>query len=461
MRRSLLTCVFATLLSCAAWAQRPPNIIVIMADDMGYESISANGSEDCKSPNIDKLASEGIRFTNGFANPICTPSRVKIMTGMYNVRNYVKFGVLPRGQITFAHQLKKAGYATAIGGKWQLGKALDSPKHFGFDESCLWQHTRPRVRKVDGKAIDTRFVNPRLEINGEPKDYDNGEYGPQVVTDYLCDFIDRKKEDPFFVYFPMILTHCPFDPTPDSTDWDPKRPGSSDYKGDKKDYQRHFADMVNYADKMVGQIVAQLEKSGVRENTLLVFTGDNGTDAPIVTNWNGGKVKGGKGSVTDEGTRVPLVINWPSGIKTPGRVTDELVDHADFLPTICEATGAPLPDKYAGDGKSLMPIFTEKGERNKDYVYVWYRGKVMVRNKAFSLVAKTDGSDAKFIRYKGPYDGENLADGAMSEPERVIKAGFMKTLKDMAELRGSHFTEKPKPEQPKGKKAKADKKKKK
>ncbi|GIT78178.1 MAG: hypothetical protein Ct9H300mP32_5600 [Verrucomicrobiota bacterium] len=263
-----------------------------MADDMGYEALSANGSESYKSPNLDKLAAQGIRFTNCFANPICTPSRVKIMTGLYNVRNYVKFGLLDRGQTTFAHQLKSAGYTTCIAGKWQLGMQADSPQHFGFEQSCLWQHTRSGRSKENGKNIDRRFVNPLLEINGKEKDYVNGEYGPQVCTDFICDFIDENREKPFLVYYPMILTHCPFDPTPDSTDWDPKRLGSTTYKGDRDDPQRHFRDMVAYADKVVGQIVAQLEKSGVRENTLLIFTGDNGTDKPIVTSWNGTKVVG-------------------------------------------------------------------------------------------------------------------------------------------------------------------------
>ena len=112
-----------------------PNVILIMADDMGYEALSSNGSESCMSPNLDKLAAKGVRFTNCFSNPICTPSRAKIMTGQYNVRNYVKFGMLDRGQTTFAHQLKAAGYATAIAGKWQLGKQKDAPQHFGIEKS--------------------------------------------------------------------------------------------------------------------------------------------------------------------------------------------------------------------------------------------------------------------------------------------------------------------------------------
>jgi arylsulfatase A len=407
-----------------------------MADDMGYEALSVNGSESCKSPNLDKLASEGVRFTNCFANPICSPSRVKIMTGQYNVRNYVQFGILDRGQTTFAHQLKAAGYKTCIAGKWQLGKQTDSPQHFGFEQSCLWQHTRSGRSSENNKKIDRRFVNPLLEFNGKEKDYVNGEYGPQVCTDFVCDFIDKNREKPFLVYYPMILTHCPFDPTPDSTDWDPKRLGSSTYKGDRNDPQRYFRDMVAYADKVVGQIVAQLEKSGVRENTLLIFTGDNGTDRPIVTSWNGIKVAGRKGKMIDAGTRVPMIASWPAGIKQPERIVDDLVEFCDLMPTLCEVTGADLPPNYPGDGSSIVPVFQNNASaRKKDWIYIWYRGQVMVRNNQYSLLAKTDGSDASLTRYKGPFDGEKLKGSTLSEPERAIKQQFEATLARLAKTR--------------------------
>ena len=419
-----------------------PNIILIMADDMGYEALSVNGSESCKTPNLDRLASEGVRFTNCFANPLCTPSRAKIMTGQYNVRNYVKFGVLDRGQTTFAHQLKAAGYATGIAGKWQLGKQADSPQHFGFEQSCLWQHTRSGRSKENGKTIDRRFVNPMLEYGGKKKDYVTGEYGPQVCADFICDFIDKNRERPFLVYFPMILTHCPFDPTPDSTDWDPKRLGSTTDKGDRNDPQRLFRDMVAYADKIVGQIVAQLEKSGVRDNTLLMFTGDNGTDKPIVTAWNGTKVVGGKGTMSDTGTRVPFVVSWPAGIKRAGRVVDDLVEFCDVMPTLCEVTGAELPANYPGDGSSIVPVLRDDASaRKKDWIYMWYRGQVMVRNNRYSLLAKTEGSDARLIRYRGPFDGEKLADAAFSEPERAIKGRFQATLARLAKTRLSSVSQ--------------------
>ena len=306
----------------------------------------------------------------------------------------------------------------------------------------MWQHTRSGRSKEGGKTIDRRFVNPMLEFNGKEKDYTGGEYGPQVCTDFICDFIDENKKKPFLVYYPMILTHCPFDPTPDSTDWDSKRLGSTTYKGDRNDPQRHFRDMVAYADKAVGQIVAQLEKSGVRDNTLLIFTGDNGTDKPIVTPWNGTKVVGGKGSMTDAGTRVPLIASWPNGIKKPGRVVDDLVEFTDMMPTLCEATGAKLPAKHPGDGSSILPVLQNNGDvRSKEWIYIWYRGRVMVRNKEYSLVAKTDGSGAALTRYKGPFDGKQLENSALTKDERSIKEQFEGTLARLAKARLSGVSE--------------------
>ncbi len=440
---STLTILAGLLLGAfTAQANDQPNIILIMADDMGYEALSSNGSESCKSPNLDKLAAKGVRFTNCFSNPICTPSRVKLMTGQYNVRNYVKFGWLDREQTTFAHQLKAAGYATAIAGKWQLGRDKDSPQHFGFEQSCLWQHTRSGRSNEDGKNIDRRFVNPQLEFSGVEKDFTNGEYGPQVCTDFICDFIDKNKKKPFLVYYPMILTHCPFDPTPDSTDWDPKRLGSTTYKGDRNDPQRHFRDMVAYADKAVGQIVSQLGKSGVRDNTLIIFTGDNGTDTPIVTPWNGKKVVGGKGTMSDTGTRVPLIVNWPAGIRKAGRVVDDLVEFTDVFPTICEVTTAKLPKNHPGDGASIVPVLrNQAGARKKDWVYIWYRKQVMVRNKQYSFVAKQDGSNAALTRYEGSFNGTKLKDSALTKTERALKKQFEATIARLAKARLSTASE--------------------
>jgi arylsulfatase A len=203
--------------------------------------------------------------------------------------------------------------------------------------------------------------------------------------------------------------------------------------------------------------VAQLEESGVRDNTLLLFTGDNGTDKPIVTPWNGTKVVGGKGTMTDMGTRVPMIASWPAGIKQPGRVVDDLVEFCDVMPTLCEVTGAELPTNYPGDGSSIVPVLHDNaGARKKDWIYIWYRGQVMVRNRQHSLLAKTDGSDATLTRYKGPFDGENIADSALSKSERAAKKKFEATLARLAKTRLSSVRKEDRPK-PKKEKKKATK----
>ncbi|MEC7235473.1 MAG: sulfatase-like hydrolase/transferase, partial [Verrucomicrobiota bacterium] len=282
-----------------------PNIVLIMADDLGLETMGSYGGTLYKTPNLDRLAANGMRFEHCYAQPICTPSRVQLMTGQYNVRNYTKFGLLPRGEVTFAHKLKAKGYATCIAGKWQLGREKDAPQHFGFEEALLWQHTRDGRMKIDGKRVDKRYENPILEKNGEPLEYNDGEFAPDLMVDFILDFIERKTEQPFLVYYPMILTHCPFVPTPHSEDWDPTSAGSTTHKGDKA----YFGDMVKYVDHLVGKIEAELKRHGLLENTYLIFTGDNGTARPIVSMLKGEPFPGRKGTLTNGGTHVPLIVS--------------------------------------------------------------------------------------------------------------------------------------------------------
>ena len=361
-----------------------PNIILIMADDLGYECIGANGGNSYKTPVLDDLAKTGVRFEHCYSQPLCTPSRVQIMTGMYNIRNYVAFGVLDRKQTTFAHLLKKDGYTTCIAGKWQLGKEPDAPQHFGFDQACLWQHTIGGAKGPHG--TDSRFVNPQIDINGKTATLPEGSFGPDVCADFICDFMGENKNKPFFVYYPMILTHCPFAPVPDSADWDPKDKGSKTYKGDAK----YFGDMVTYMDKIVGKITTKLDTLGVRDNTLILFVGDNGTDTPVVSMMGDLKVVGGKRHMTDAGTRVPLIASWPGTI-SKGLVTTELVDFSDFLPTLCETAGTALPPELKIDGKSFLgKLKGEEGVR-REWIYCWYsvgggpKGREWTRNQRYKL----------------------------------------------------------------------------
>lgn len=355
-----------------------PNVVLIMADDLGYECLGSSGSLDYQTPELDRLAASGVRFEQFHAQPLCTPTRVKLMTGQSNRRNYRRFGLLPRDQVTFAQLFRDAGYRTCIAGKWQLGREPDAPQHFGFDEALLWQHTRPR----ELAGHDTRYANPRLEHNGRPVDYDSGEFSTDLLYTFITDFLDRNRDAPFLVYYPMVLTHCPFSPTPDSAAWDPDSLGSTSYKGDP----RHFADMVRYVDKTVGRIDAHLDKLGLRENTLLVFIGDNGTDKPIVTRTSFGKVAGGKGSLTDAGTRVPCVVSWPGSIEV-GQVVSHVADVSDIFPTLCEAAGIVPSADLPLEGASLLANLRGEGQPHREAIHVWYSRNGGLPGRAFARTA--------------------------------------------------------------------------
>jgi arylsulfatase A len=333
-----------------------PNLVLILADDLGYETVGADGGTSYRTPVLDNLAATGVRFTHCYAQPLCTPTRAQLMTGLYNVRNYITFGNMDPHAVTFANLLKPAGYDTCMAGKWQLGHDPDLPKKFGFDEYCLWQHTRR----------PPRYANPGLEINGVAKDYTSGEYGPDIVNAYALDFISRHKDKPFFLYYPMILTHGPYQPTPDSKDWDPKAQGEGVNHAPK-----HFGDMVEYTDKLVGKVIAKLDSLGLRDNTLILFLGDNGTGRGTRSMMGDRVVIGGKGFSTDTGMHVPFIANWPGHV-VAGKVCSDLVDTTDFLPTLLEASGVNPPSGLTFDGHSFFPQLSGKVGQPREWLYAWY-----------------------------------------------------------------------------------------
>lgn len=343
-----------------------PNIVLIMADDMGYECVGANGNTEYETPNLDRLAASGIRFENCYSQPLCTPSRVKIMTGKYNFRNYEDFGYLNPAEKTFGNLLKEVGYETCIAGKWQLNglnrnnpgnQDVTRPNHFGFDEYCLWQLNRTR-------AEGERYANPLLTQNGSDLPRNPEEYGPQVVADYLTDFIERKAGKPFFIYYPMLLPHDPFVPTPDSPEWaDPERRYEHD--------TIYFAAMIAYIDKIINQLETKLQEKGVWENTLFIFTADNGTHPSVFSKTKFGNIKGAKGQSINTGNHVPMIVSWPEKIKE-GRVFQGIIDFSDILPTLADVAGIE-PSSYFTDGKSFFNVLSGENNRNeKEEIFIHY-----------------------------------------------------------------------------------------
>jgi arylsulfatase A len=205
-----------------------------------------------------------------------------------------------------------------------------------------------------------------LEINGVEKDFTHGEYGPDIVNDYAIDFVMRHKDRPFFLYYPLMLTHGPYMATPDSKDWDPKITAESGSKD-----PQHFADMVQYMDKLIGKLVAALEKAGVRENTLVLFVGDNGTGAGTRSLMGEKVVIGAKGSTIETGMHVPLIASWPGHIAS-GKVSRDLVDSTDFLATICDAAGISTAPAGKIDGRSFLPQLKGEADSPRQWIYCWY-----------------------------------------------------------------------------------------
>ena len=333
-----------------------PNVVIILADDFGYECVGANGGTSYSTPNLDRLAEGGARYEHCYTQPLCTPTRAQLLTGQLNIRNYIRFGFLDPEQKTFAHVLKQSGYATGIFGKWQLGNGATGPQHFGFDEHVLWQLTRR----------PPRYANPGLEIYGREVDFRNGEYGPDLVQNAALQFVENHQAHPFLLYYPMMLTHGPFQPTPESDDWDPRAVGEDVNHNDK-----HFADMVAHLDAHVGQLVDKLDQLKLRERTLILFVGDNGTAAKLSSQWSGKTVRGGKGQTTDAGMRVPLIVNWPGHVKS-GRVVNDLVDTTDVFPTLCDATNTTLPKEIKRDGRSLLASAIGSDLHPREWLYSWY-----------------------------------------------------------------------------------------
>lgn len=405
--------------------QSRPNIILVMADDIGVECFGSYGGESYKTPELDRLAASGMRFTHCYSQPLCTPSRVKLMTGMSNVWNYSAFSVLNRSEKTFAHLLGQSGYSTAVVGKWQLLGAEhyseqfrykgSTPEDTGFEKYCLWQ-----IRKRG-----SRYWGPVINTDGRLQIYPEDNYGPEIFLNYIEEFIESHQSPdspPFFLYFPMALTHDPFLTTPFSQD------------RQSKDIQSNFADMVEYMDFMMGRIARKLENTGLAENTLFLFTTDNGTLPRITSIQNGRPVQGGKRLSTDAGTHVPLIAWWPGRIEA-GKVSDELVDFSDFYPTLAEAAGIPLDVEAEAeahrDGLSFYKQLMGAPGPTREWIHIFaqprpeQQGAVQfVRDQRWKLY-----SNGKFFdTQKDPSEQTNLAGNRLSADEGASLTRLKKAL---------------------------------
>ncbi len=336
-----------------------PNIIVYLADDIGVEAFGSYGGTSYETPNLDRLAAGGIRFTRAYSMPLCTPTRVAFLTGKYNFRNYDNFGYLHTAERTIANYLQAAGYATAFSGKWQLGGGFQTPHLFGFDEYLVWQ--------LEEGDWWNRYKNPILARDGESTRSREGAYGPDLFAEFAMDFMERHRDRPFFLVFMDTLPHDPWQPTPDSPEYDT-------FDETSVNDVKYFADNVRYQDKIVGRLMNGLDTLGIRERTLVFFTSDNGAHSQVTSMTSRGPVQGDKGGSLDAAMHVPLIASWP-GTVAPGQVRDDLVDVSDLFATIFEAGGVQI-DNVRYDGVSLYPTLTQAVPSPREWIFVdYYRNR--------------------------------------------------------------------------------------
>jgi arylsulfatase A len=365
-------------------SHRPPNILLIMADDVGREVLGCYGGTSYATPHLDRLATNGMRFTHCYSMPVCHPTRICLMTGRYPFRFRAGWGRFPKEATTFAHVLREAGYATAVAGKWQLVLQKTNPDHpqeLGFDQSCLF-----------GWHEGPRYHQPYIWQNGQRRtDVEKPDvFGPDVYCDFLIDFMTRHREQPFLAYYPMALCH------EISDDFQPVPPPAPNGK-----YQ-DFREMAETMDAIVGRLVAALDRLALREQTVILFTTDNGSPArylthveqrsgrivrhhaPVVSLMHGREIRGGKGSLTDAGTRVPLIANWPGTIQ-PKQEVDDLIDFSDMLPTLAELAGARVPEGLDLDGHSFAGRLKGKGPGPREWVFCEHKNQKWVRTRDWKL----------------------------------------------------------------------------
>ena len=380
----LTTTIVLSFIRTACADDPPPNILLIMADDLGAENLACYGNTVYSTPHLDRMAAEGARFENAYSTPVCSPTRAMILTGLYPNRtgflerldspdDVEKNNRLPVHLKTFGHVFQSAGYATAIAGKWHLGdfqKHPDQPTSHGFDEHCLW------VQSWNGER-PSRYYGPHNWENGEYKTHGEEVFGPDYYCDFLINFMERNRKRPFLAYFPMNLIHGPLITPPGN-----QESAEARYPKDLGQSERTAGQMVHYMDSIVGRLLTKLKELGLDQNTLVIFTGDNGTGGKLVSRLGEFHLRGGKRTMNEAGTRVPFIARWPSKIP-PGR-RGSFITLMDMLPTI--ASAAKIAVEHQVDGMDLSHNLFNSPGKDRDHFFMAFEGDVyFVRDQRFRL----------------------------------------------------------------------------
>ncbi len=439
----LSVCAFALGSASFAAAPPPPNIVFILLDNIGQEWFGSYGSEEKCTPNFDRLAREGVRFEHCYTMPICGPSRTVLLTGRQPYRTgftlhhdaalYGGGGLDPKREVTFPRLFRDAGYATAIAGKWQINNLYDEADaltRHGFGEQLVWPgsidvdrvppaemavfHDAVRRESVPDTGafmnkIESRYWNPVFLRNGR-REVLAGRFGPDVTQEFAVDFLRRHRDRPFLLYYPLHLAHGqsfsePVVATP--LNRDPNRP-----------HHAMYADMVRYADRLVGDLVRVLDELKLRDNTILFVASDNGTESSLTARRNGRDVKGGLYTLIESGSDVAMLANCPKQI--PGGRVVPLADFADVFPTVCELAGLALPPGVTLDGKSCAAFLRgQSGAKPpREWIFNQLHTLRIVRDERFKLY-----SDGRFFDANADSDEQHDLSASDLSPEAAASRG--------------------------------------
>lgn len=396
-------------------SEQRPNFLIIMVDDISPNVFSCYGNTEYKTPNVDALANEGVFFNMAWATPMCSPSRALLTTGRYPSKTGVWHNDLriptgdygrwdyALGHLTFARVLKESGYKTAITGKQMaLGHYQPDSKYVGFGEYYLHINSNEKLPKdgsYDGlfegkwkfpgsKPVPSRFWHPAVTHNGVMVDTDENDFAPDLYTDYLIDFMERNRHEPFLAYFPMNLVH---DIAGGGLPTVPQEGVIGSNTGG------NLKDLNLYVDSMVGRLIAALDDLGIRQNTIVIFASDNGTSGAS------------KMHATEEGPRVPFIVNCPGLIKKRGG-TNALMEFADVFPTLMDFANIHLPNNYVIDGLSMKSFLLGESDGYRDSIVSYIATARMARSDDWLLEAVDPvygSAGGRFYRCNGSMSKED------------------------------------------------------
>jgi arylsulfatase A-like enzyme len=432
-RRSFLALGFLTVVTLPVVAEPPrkPNIVFVLADDLGYGDLGCYGQTKIKTPTLDRLAKDGVRFTQAYAgSTVCAPSRCALMTGLHTGHCRTRGnggGGSPRANVPLAPEdvcvaevLKNAGYATALVGKWGLGEENSTgiPTKKGFDHffGYLNQHHAHNyypdflIRNETREPIPQNVQSKTDNVAEKPT-----VYAPDLLLKDALGFVEANKDRPFFLYYATIAPHANNEKTRFDKNGN-EVPSDEPYTNESWPTQeKNKAAMITRMDRDIGTLLRKLDELKLAENTIVIFSSDNGphkeggNDPAFFT--SSGPFRGIKRAMTDGGIRVPFVVRWP-GVVKPGSVSDHVTAFWDFLPTVAEVVEQPAPPGL--DGISILPTLTGKGEQKEHEFLYWefHEGgtKQAVRHKDWKAIRQAPGAKLELYDVaKDPGEAKNVA----------------------------------------------------